>query len=80
MTTPELHVDGTLTVKHIARNDEGNTLLVLVSHGEPVSQSDCFRWGRRIGTPAGTQWHFRMSDTVAYCEWPAPSKRAVVQP
>lgn len=79
-TTPHLYVDGALTVKHIERNQEGNSLLMLVSHGAPIQQDACFCWGRRIGTPSGTQWHFRMSDTVAYCEWPAPTKRATVQP
>jgi hypothetical protein len=81
MTTPKLYTEYPLTVKHIERNQEGNSLLMLINDtAAPVAPGDCFRWGKRCGTPSGTQWHFRMSDSVAYCEWPAPTKAAVVQP
>jgi len=72
---------GSLTVKFIPHNIDGNSLLLLASGGERIPAATCHTIGAAAGVPSGTEWHFRLADTVAYCEWPAPVvQRKVVQP
>lgn len=72
---------GSLTIKFIPRNVDGNRLLLLCSSGGRIPATPCTTIGAAAGVPSGTEWHLRLADTVAYCEWPAPVEPGkVVQP
>lgn len=72
---------GSLTIKFIPRNADGNSLLLLTSSGGRIPATPCTTIGAAAGAPSGTEWHLRLADTVAYCEWPAPVEPGkVVQP
>jgi hypothetical protein len=72
---------GSLTVKFIPRSVDGNRLLLLCSSGGRIPAAPCTTIGATAGVPSGTEWRFRLADTVAYCEWPAPVEQSkVVQP
>ena len=71
---------GWLTVKFIPRNADDNRLLLLCA-GVCIPVALCHTIGAAAYVPSGTEWQFRLADTVAYCEWPAPVvQRKVVQP
>lgn len=72
---------GSLTVKFIPCNADGNRLLLLTSSGGRIPTTPCVTIGAAAGVPSGLEWHFRLGETVAYCEWSAPiEQRKVVQP
>ena len=72
---------GSLTVKFIPCNVDGNRFLLLTSSGGRIPATPCATIGAVAGVPSGTEWHLRLADTVAYCEWPAPVEQGkVVQP
>jgi len=72
---------GSLMVKFIPRNVDGNRLLLLTSSGGRIPATPCTTIGAAAGVPSETEWHLRLADTVAYCEWPAPVEQGkLVQP
>lgn len=72
-----------LNVKLVARNKDGNTFFLLTRDGmKPIPPDLCYAWGAAVGVPSGTEWHFVLKDTAAYCEFACmfPAAGKVVQP
>lgn len=73
---------GSLTVKLVPCNKNGNAFLLIMSKGgNPPSPELCYEWGAALGVPRGTEWETGDLLAAAWCEWPSPyAVRKMVQP
>lgn len=72
-----------MNIRLVACNKDNNTFLLLARDGiKPIPPDLAYAWGAAVGVPSGTQWHFELRDSAAYCEFPCifPVSGLRVQP